>query len=200
MITPYPEENSISPSPFTTHRSDFGPMDRGVRYSGTGWGYLQKIHIADMICQYFSVKIRPYPVFIGYLHFSSLYNTHRCSAPVSRLGRCAVQRRHDAVAQKVHRQVMISTYFFGRISLCPRSQRILPFLPLLYNTHAESPGLTAGALCCHLWGKRFPQAFCLLVMRPGRWPPVLPPAGSSSASGRRRRPACPPADGCPRTG
>ena len=66
----------------------------------------------------------------------SLYNTHRCSAPASRLGRCAV-RRDACCLQKVHRQVMISTYFFGRISLYPRSQRILPFLPLLYNTHKQ---------------------------------------------------------------
>ena len=85
MITPYPEENShFSLSFYNTHRSDTPVPWTGVSdCSGTGWGYLQKIHIADMIEQYFSVKIRPYPVFIGYLPFLPLFTTHTGAAPRS---------------------------------------------------------------------------------------------------------------------
>ncbi len=150
--------------------------------------------------QFLSFIITSYPESKRYLPFLPLlYNTHRQRAPALAGALCCSYKQITPHFQQGeftksswegHDFEMFTHYH----NHCTQKKKHLPFLPLLFSTHTgKGPRLWPGPFAAYLrsCGAAGPVS-------PPALPPRCPvPAGSSSACGQPRRPACLPEPAAP---
>ena len=161
---------------FTTHTAKGPGFVPGPFVSGEGGTFTKCSrggHDSAMIFRY----AEPVPERQNSVsHFSLFFTTHTAESPGPVPGLFVENWPRNS--QKIHVKDMIRPCFSGMLIPYPEDKIISP-ISLSFTTHRQGPRHEAGASACFI--RRGP---------PRRFPA---PGGSSSACGRRRRPAFLPA-------